>query len=222
MECVFVASPAVQEPIARSSIKPAEPVVVRDGWEVSARTSSSGLTLSDATALAKVLVKADANCPFTASALAFGRAMRHRADDGGRVLEVGSGPGEWLHIGPPGTSGMLAAKLRATTADANEFISVVDLTHGRALMRLTGDHGPSLMAKICAIDLSDAATPDLAAFRSSVAKTVTDVVRDDRSGRRSYLLHCERSSGQYLFDCILDAGQEFGIDVSSMISDPAL
>jgi len=29
-----------------------------------------------------------------------------------------------------------------------------------------------------------------------VAKVVTDVVRDDFDGTRSYLLHCERSSGQ--------------------------
>ena len=220
--CASVASPAVQEPIARSPIRPAEPVVVRDGWEVSARTSSSGLTLTDATALAKVLLKADANGPFTASALAHGRAARRNSGDSGTVLEVGCSPGEWLHIGRPGTSGMLLATLRADAAQVNEHISVVDLTHGRALMRLTGDHAPSLMAKICAIDLGDSATPDLAAFRSSVAKTVTDVVRDDRSGRRSYLLHCERSSGQYLFDCILDAGQEFGIDVSGLISDLVL
>ena len=30
---------------------------------------------------------------------------------------------------------------------------------------------------------------------------------------RSYLLHCERSSGQYLADSLLDAGAEFGIGV---------
>jgi glycine cleavage system aminomethyltransferase T len=47
-----------------------------------------------------------------------------------------------------------------------------------------------------------------------VAKLVTDVIRDDQAGARSYLLHCERSSGQYLFDALLDAGEEFGIDVA--------
>ena len=52
-----------------------------------------------------------------------------------------------------------------------------------------------------------------AAFRSSVAKLVTDVVRDDEGGVRSYLLHCERFSGQYLFDALLDAGNEFGIEI---------
>jgi sarcosine oxidase gamma subunit len=70
-----------------------------------------------------------------------------------------------------------------------------------------------LLAKVCGIDLSEEVTPKGAAFRSSVAKLVTDVVRDDLESERSYLLHCERSSGQYLFDALLDAGEEFGIEV---------
>ena len=41
------------------------------------------------------------------------------------------------------------------------------------------------------------------------------MIRDDRDGVRSYLLHCERSSGQYLFDGLLDAGAEFDIDVDA-------
>jgi hypothetical protein len=37
---------------------------------------------------------------------------------------------------------------------------------------------------------------------------------DDRNdGVPSYLLHCERSSGQHLFDALLDATGEFGGDV---------
>lgn len=43
------------------------------------------------------------------------------------------------------------------------------------------------------------------------------MIRDDQQGTagpvRSYLLHCERSCGQYLFDALLDAGAEFGIDI---------
>jgi glycine cleavage system aminomethyltransferase T len=52
-------------------------------------------------------------------------------------------------------------------------------------------------------------------LRTSVAEVATDVVRDDvrSTGERSYLLHCERSSGQYLFDALLDAGREFGVQV---------
>ena len=77
----------------------------------------------------------------------------------------------------------------------------------------------SSAAKRCAIDFSEAVTPNGAAFRSSVAKLVTDVVRDDRDEEISYLLHCERSSGQYLFDALIDAGDEFGIEVDGFV-DP--
>jgi len=52
-----------------------------------------------------------------------------------------------------------------------------------------------------------------------VAKQVTDVVRDDQNGERSYLLHCERSSGQYLFDALVDAGVEYDIEVDGFV-DP--
>ena len=49
-------------------------------------------------------------------------------------------------------------------------------------------------------------------LRTSVAKLTTDLVRDDQQGVPSYLLHCERSYGQYLFEALLDAGAEFGIE----------
>ena len=45
-----------------------------------------------------------------------------------------------------------------------------------------------------------------------MAKLVTDIVRDDQGGVLSYLLHCERSSGTYLFEALVDAGTEFGIE----------
>src|SRR5215217_5796799 len=89
--------------------------------------------------------------------------------------------------------------------------------HGRALLRISGARAPDVLAKICAIDFSEVATPDGAAFSSFVAKLVTDVVRDDRGEEISYLLHCERSSGQYLFDALIDAGDEFGIEVDGFV-----
>jgi len=145
--------------------------------------------------MAKMLVRGTG-----ALAVPFGRAERH-----GDALVVGSGPGEWTVLGG-------RAQHAAESGPGDHLISVIDVTHGRALVRLTGGRAASLLAKVCAIDLSDRVTPDGTAFRSSVAKLITDVVRDDRDGTPSYLLHCERSSGQYLFDSLLDAGAEFGIE----------
>ena len=50
---------------------------------------------------------------------------------------------------------------------------------------------------------------DGSAVRSSVAKVNAEIVRDDDSGRPSYLLACERSYGTFLTEAINDAGAEF-------------
>ena len=209
-ECVNVAEPA---PVARSPIAPAPPVTVEHGWEISARSSGAELRIMDCTPLAKVLVRA-ATVGEVARTLGvlFGRASR---DEHG-TLVVGSGPGEWLLLGPPGASAAIIRRIEEVPDE--ELVSVFDATHGRALMRITGARAPELLAKVCGIDFSEEVTPDGAAEGSSVAKLVTGVVRDDRDFERSYLLHCERSSGQYLFDALMDAGDEFGIDVEGFVA----
>jgi len=201
----------VPEPVARSPIAPAAPVVVENGWEVSGRRAGGGLTLTDCTPLTKVQVRAPAGGQVAASlGAAFGRAAR----DPEGTLVVGSGPGEWLLLAPPGRAQTLADGLaRTAAASPGDHASWVDLTHGRALIRLCGPCAAGVLAKVCGIDLSDGITPDGAAFRTSVAALATDVIRDDLGGTRSYLLHCERSSGQYLFGALLSAGAEFGIEI---------
>jgi heterotetrameric sarcosine oxidase gamma subunit len=215
--------------IARSPIAPAPPVVRADGWEVSGARATGELTITDCSPLTKLQVRAPIGGQAAAAlGVRFGRAAR---DAAGRLV-VGSGPGEWLLLAAPSPPGQ-AAGLDALVARApGECVSWVDQTHGRALMRLSGPAAPRVLAKLCGIDLGEDITPDGAAFRTSVAALATDVIRDDVPGvpgqpgppgvpgqpgvpgpTRSYLLHCERSSGQYLFDAMLRAGAEFGLEI---------
>jgi heterotetrameric sarcosine oxidase gamma subunit len=214
--------------IARSPIAPAEPVVRADGWEVSGRRAAAGLTITDCTPLAKVQVRAPASGRAAALlGVRFGRAAR----DAAGTLVVGSSPGEWLLLAPPGQARALDPERYAAQAPG-ESVTWVDLTHGRALVRLTGPGAVGVLAKLCGIDLGDDITPDGAAFRTSVAAVATDVIRDDLPGAdgrtradghtRSYLLHCERSSGQYLFDAVLRAGAGFGIEIDGFRMPDAL
>lgn len=191
-------------PVARGPVPVTAPVICH-GWEISGRRSSAPLRLADHSPMAKVAVR---SAPDGALAARLGIPFGRCARDGDGTLAVGSGPGEWLLLAAPGTAAAVARRIRC----GEEFATVIDVTHGRALLRLTGPEGSRLLAKVCAIDLSDRATPDGTAFRSEVARLVTDVIRDDLGGTRSYLLHCERSSGQYLFDALLDAGRELGIE----------
>jgi heterotetrameric sarcosine oxidase gamma subunit len=208
-------------PVARSPIAPAPPVLIQAGWEVSGCRSDAPLTITDCTPLAKVQLKAPWNGGAAkALGVPFGRAGRVSADSreptrDGDWLAVGSGPREWLVLAPPGTAAQVAAWLATLAADAapEEFASVTDLTHGRALMRITGPDAADLLARLCGADLHDDMAPDGAALRAPVAGVATDIVRDDRAGVPSYLLHCERSSGHYLFGALAGAGGPLGIGV---------
>jgi heterotetrameric sarcosine oxidase gamma subunit len=206
-------------------------VRVEAGWEVSGCRSEAALTITDCTPLAKVHLRAPWNGAMAkALGVPFGRADREgggldgasqdgASQDGasqdGAWLVVGSGPGEWLVLAPPGAAAAVADWLATVAADAagDEFVSVTDLTHGRALVRVTGPDAADLLARLCGADLHDDMAPDGAALRSAVAGVATDVIRDDQAAVPSYLLHCERSSGQYLFGALVSAGESFGIGV---------
>jgi len=197
--------------VARSPIAPAPPARIEAGWQVSGCRSDAALTITDCTPLAKVHVRAPWNGAMAkALGVPFGRASREAG-----WLIAGSGPGEWLVLAPPGAAEPVAGRLTQTAAESapEEFVSVIDLTHGRALVRVTGEQAPDLLALLCGVDLDGDMTPDGAAFRSALAGVATDFIRDDRAGRRSYLMHCERSSGQYLFSSLVSAGEPFGIGV---------
>jgi heterotetrameric sarcosine oxidase gamma subunit len=206
-------------------------VRVEAGWEVSGCRSEAALTITDCTPLAKVHLRAPWNGAMAkALGVPFGRADREgggldgasqdgASQDGasqdGAWLVVGSGPGEWLVLAPPGAAAAVADWLATVAADAagDEFVSVTDLTHGRALVRVTGPDAADLLARLCGADMHDDMAPDGAALRSAVAGVATDVIRDDQAAVPSYLLHCERSSGQYLFGALVSAGESFGIGV---------
>ncbi len=200
---------AFPEPVARGAVQVGNAKTKVGDWEVSAQPSTGPLTVEDQTVLTKIEVRST----FNGSAAkqlqtSFGRAIR---DDQGRLI-VGSGPGQWHVFGEPGTADELLKELQQMADSADELTTVVDLTHGRAVFRITGPESVELLSKLCSIELSDDMVPNGSALRGSVAGVVTDIVRDDVDGTRSYLIHCERSSGQYLWDTLFDAGAEYRLE----------
>lgn len=194
-------------PVARSPLAPAGPTVIVAGWEHSEGAETGPVLVADRSALAKVHVRTSAT-PEVISALGTRFA---RASWVGDRLIVGSGPDEWLVLGAPGQEGSIADEVAGTVGDASsEPLTVMDLTHGRALMRVSGAQTMSLLRRVTAVDLDDRLVPDGSALRTSVAGVVTDLIRDDHRGQPSFLLHCERSSGLYLQRSLLAAGADLG------------
>ena len=90
--------------------------------------------------------------------------------------------------------------------------AAVDLTHVRAMFRLTGNDAPHLMSRVCGLDLDDDMFPSGAAARSPFAGVATEIVRDDQDGLPSFLLLPSSSYTTYVLEVIRDAGAEFGLE----------
>ena len=180
-----------------------------------AASSGGDLTLSDVSATTKWLVRAGAEGS-TADRLGARFGVSQVAPGGALVL--GARPGEWIILGTP-------AEVAAAVADLDgleeqEFMSALDWTHSRAMFRVTGAEATRLLEKVCGLDWGDHMTPDGAVASASVALVTCDLARNDipqdnTAATPSYLIFCDRSFGQYLFDALIDAGNEFGLTATA-------
>jgi len=76
----------------------------------------------------------------------------------------------------------------------------------------------TMLARGCAVDFAADICPGGAALRSAVAGVPAGVIRDDRNGVRSFLVHCDRPYGQHMFDSLLDSGTELGVGTDGLVS----
>ena len=167
------------------------------------KAEAGELTLADASATVKWLVRAAAEGSVAAR---LGAPFGSSAPAPAGALVLGSRPGEWIVLGDADAVAGVIDGL-----DVSGFATALDWTHGRALFRVTGRDASRMLEKVCSLDWSDPMTPDGAVASASVAKVTCDIARHDADGTPSYLIFCDRSFGQYLFDALLDAGEEFGI-----------
>ena len=163
------------------------------------------VTVADAASTPKVQVRAGADTAAAAElGVAYGRSQRRT--DG--ALVCGTRPDEWTIYASAGQASAIAS-----TIPTEGFVTVIDITHGRAMLRISGPNATAALNKICNLDLSDELTPDGAVFSASVGNVGCDLVRDDKGGQTSFLIGCERSFGKFLFIAVADACTEFGLSV---------
>ncbi|MFC0581955.1 hypothetical protein [Micrococcoides hystricis] len=192
----------VAEPIARTPLRGA-PTQVIDGREYQQGATSGDLLITDLSMTKKTQYRqvsgqsADLGVPYG------------EAKWTGNTLVVGSGPGEWMVIESAG----------AGAPEEVPGTRHVDLSNGRAMIRVSGKNALELMRRVSAFNYDDRLFPNHAAARTSVAAVTTDVIRDDVGGEPSFILHVERSSGIYLQEMLLEAGAEFGATIGQASPD---
>lgn len=111
---------------------------------------------------------------------------------------------------PPGQEEEICAALSAV--EASERVTITDITHGRAQLRLAGAPAADLLSRLCGLDLSPRYAPNHSAHQTSVAKTTQLVIRSDLPNDvLSYVLVGARSLGEYLWRSLLAAGGDLGL-----------
>jgi len=136
----------------------------------------------------------------------------------GDLVEVGAGllacltlKEFYLFAKSPGADLPAASELDDRFSQANVFAHATDYTHGTAALRLVGPDAPEILSKICGLDFHDSVFPDMRVAQTSAAKIKTLIARGDDGQTPAYFLHVSRPFGQYFWDTIWDAGQEFRI-----------
>ena len=115
-------------------------------------------------------------------------------------------------ISPPGTAGAVHTRVESViqqTADS-ACIHLTDVTPNFTALQIAGPRSRALLRKLTALDLRPAQFPDLSCAQGSLAGIHALVLRADIQAHLAYQVYCGREFGEYLWDALLDAGQEFG------------
>jgi heterotetrameric sarcosine oxidase gamma subunit len=123
----------------------------------------------------------------------------------GRRTVLWTGPGRWLIV--ESGRGDLADRLEQA---ARGSLAITDLSHSRAVLRVSGANVRDVIAQGCAVDLHPRAARAGDCFVTSVARHsavlhVIDVTTMD--------IYVYRSFGQDLFEWLLEAAAPYGYEI---------
>jgi len=112
---------------------------------------------------------------------------------------------------PPSQERDALSRLEAALRQAPHFVTVTDVTHGLADLRLVGPASRTVLSKLCGLDFHPDVFPDMMVKQTSLAKTKQMLIRRDFEELPAYNIIGAQSLAVYLWSVILEAGHEFGI-----------
>ena len=131
----------------------------------------------------------------------------HVAKDGTAVYKLRAD--HFLVHGTPTAGAELKNAINAAIEGSGELVTLTDISHGSAEIRLIGPDSDDLLSTACGLDLHPSQFPDITAKQSSVAKTTQTIIRRDIGGLLSYTLIGPRSLAVYLWETLMVAGAQF-------------
>ena len=100
---------------------------------------------------------------------------------------------------------------------------VVDVTSGLGGVRITGPSAHLLLAGVTELDASPETLPELSCAQTKIAEVHAVLLRLDLGSVRSYEVYFGREFGEYMWDALLEAGDEHratpvGIDATEELA----
>lgn len=116
---------------------------------------------------------------------------------------------EYLLLGSPSDSGHRVVDMarQHATGETGGYSLPRHDTHG--WFALTGEHASAVMAKLCGVDLRQAAFSTGSVAQTSVAMINAIVINDTSSVLTCYQLLFDSATSHYFWNALLDAMQEF-------------
>jgi heterotetrameric sarcosine oxidase gamma subunit len=107
------------------------------------------------------------------------------------------------------TSDVQAALNHLKGVSSSRLLTLTDVTHGRAMILLTGLRAADVLPKVCGLDFSARRFPDHYAAQTMLAKVRALVIRADNGDLPLYTVVVDRSLAAYVWEVVYDAAREF-------------
>ena len=102
-------------------------------------------------------------------------------------------------------------RLVATAAATSDPVYLTDLTSGYAALLLAGPRSPEVLRKLVDLDVSGDAFQNLTCVQTGIHHTYSILIRRDIQSLRAYLILVNREYGEWLWESVVHAGAECGI-----------
>ena len=115
---------------------------------------------------------------------------------------------EVLALCAPGQAPSVSEALGQAPAECGH---AVDITSALAGFKIAGPLAHRLMAAVTELDTSPEAFEDMSCAQASIAEVHGTVLRLDAGAVQSYELYVDRGYGEYMWDALMESGEEHGV-----------
>lgn len=181
--------------------------------------SRGGVTIAECRGRALVTIAGpSASDAFTASVRAAIGAELPREPGHVAAARLGwtcwTGPDEWLFVAPGGDGAAIEDELLGAVAPIGG--KIVDISHGRAIVRLGGARSRDLLAKFCPIDVTPHGLPPGRCAQTLFGKI--NLLLHALADGSAVELYVSRSYADAFADALLAGAREYGVMVGAPVA----